>query len=416
MQRFKNETVYLTQQEYEDLQTLAPGVRYFVDGVEQLPPASLAAVRGAVGLAYNAMASVPTGSSGSDYKPFKVSKRFIMNRPTGLVSWSWTEPLDTRTIPSITQPLGRYYIYTATDHDTRGGIRLLYSDSKDGPWTLFSGGSDGASPTVIYEDVDDTAGRPASYSTETPKVMWDQKLGKLRMFYHCVNPSWGAGVNTLTNVTDPNGARDTCTAYVAGQGTMSSVQHASDTRGVIFTKDRDFSLDIPWTSAAYGVGNHTGYFNPFFVRGGWHAYHLLAGGDAGAMGVSHAIGNDLSKWRTEVTPLPRHAQALNDAGRTGEMMNWHSCIVLETAHGLMLLGRSAAPGSGTAIIPGALICAPIAEDLRALCGPITVLDAAYSQSWEANQLAVHIGWLRNDDGSLEGYFMYKDTMGAYHVN
>lgn len=45
MQRFKNETVYLTAQEYADLRVLTPGTKYVVDGVEQLDPAGLAAVR-----------------------------------------------------------------------------------------------------------------------------------------------------------------------------------------------------------------------------------------------------------------------------------------------------------------------------------------------------------------------------------
>jgi hypothetical protein len=295
--------------------------------------------------------------------------------PAGVGSWAWAYVVDTRTVPSITAPLARYHIYFATDHDSRGGVYLMYTDDLSrGPYTLFRGGPDVTNTAILYEDLDDTASRSPAYSTETPSMVYDPIAGKMRMFYHCVNPCYGNGSGSLTNVTDPTGAKSGCTAYQAAQGTMCALQYNNS--GTVFTKDRDFALDVYWSSGGHGYGDHTGYFIPFYARGGWHAYHLGGSGDSAAMCVSHAIGNDLGRWRSEKRQLAHYTDLLKDQGLDNYCVLWNNSRVIDTSKGPMLIGAASTPASGVTQGSKALIAAPIADDMATITGPVSVLMTA----------------------------------------
>jgi hypothetical protein len=298
----------------------------------------------------------------------------IASRPSAMASWSWISILDTSTVPTITAPLGKYYLYTATDHETRGGIRLLYANSIDGPWTLYTGGLATGDSTIIYEDLDDTASRSPAISTETPDVRWDAAAGKLRMFYHCVNPSFGDGTGALTNPSDPGGARSGCTAYIAGQGTMSAL---SDD-GLRWTKDRAFSLDVYASNADAYACDHTGYFGISEYRGMFCGYHSIGGTLAGGHGLSRAY--KLSEWISDVRQLPRYTTELSALGLPDYDMtyqwdvDWLGGRIIESTDGPVLVTKARLHKLLSVLNgPTRLIAAPLTDDLRRFRSPPRVI-------------------------------------------
>lgn len=307
--------------------------------------------------------------------PQATFRRILSDFPVGVASWAWPWVVDTAKVPSITNPLARYHIYFATDHNSRGGIYMMYTNNlQHGPYTLYRGGPDATNTAILYEDLDDTAARPPANSTETPSLVYDPIEGKLRMFYHCVNPCYGSGTGNLTNVTDPSGAKSGCTAFSAAQGTMSALQY--DARGTVFTKDRGFALDVYWSSGGHGYGDHTGYFLPFYARGGWHAYHLGGGTDSGSMCVSHAIGNDLGRWRSEKRQLSHYTNLFKEQGFDNYCVLWHNSTVVDTNKGPMLIGAASTPASGLQQGQKLLFSAPVDDDMATITGPATVLYQA----------------------------------------
>jgi hypothetical protein len=334
----------------------------------------------------------------------------ISSRPAELGSWSWFWVLDTKTAPCITQPLGRYYIFFSPDHATRSGVHMYYTDDlkKPGSWVLYRGGADTGTPVIIYEDLDDTDSRSPALQTETPSVVYDPLADQIRLFYHCINPSYGNGTGSLPNVTDPNGARSGCTAYRASQGTMSALQ--ANPEGTRFTKDRSFALDVFWTLGGHGYGDHTGYFVPFYVRGGWAAYHINGGSVAGAFGLSRAVGGDLGVWRSETRQLARYTHLFRDAGYPNMMVGWNGSSVIETPNGLKILGTGTTPASGTDQGTKVIFCASIADDLRTITGPIQVIAPVVAGGGGAGT-----NWVPADDGGVMGVYRTDTTVGVCHV-
>ena len=327
----------------------------------------------------------------------------------GQGSWMWASLVDTH-ITAARSPLARYHLYFSTDHSVRGGVRLLYSDFLEGPWTLYNSGGDPAAPYIIYEDIDQINAN-SSQQTETPSVVWDSSVGEYRMFYQTIRPCWGAGTGSKVNVNDTSGGRTGCTALVAGQATLS----ATSADGIHWAKDRSFCIDMPHTNIAYGIGHHSGYFNPFFVRGAWHAYGLGGGGGAGLM-VQHRSLGGLDAWETSTLPLPTYNKELRQLGlNESALVSWIHSIVVETVDGLMLLGVGGERGSGPPT-SGILFVAPIAEDLRTITGPLKVLSR-YDEAWMDGNGGTHISWVRYG-GGFAGIFLTQGalaTMGLHYV-
>ena len=74
-------------------------------------------------------------------------------------------------VPSwLPNPLGRYYLYFA--HHTGDYIRLAYSNSLNGPWTIYEAGTLKLSETIC-------SGHIAS-----PDVHVDEKSREIRMYFH----------------------------------------------------------------------------------------------------------------------------------------------------------------------------------------------------------------------------------------
>lgn len=342
-------------------------------------------------------------------KPEVTFTEVFSSRPSELGSWAWLWVLDTRKAPCITQPLARYYIYFAPDHETRSGVRLFYTNNlRDrASWVLYKGGPDPTLPELIYEDLDEGPGRPRTYSTETPSVVYDPIENKLRMWYHCVNPFYGngSGPGGVVNLTDPSGSRSGCTLFKASQGTMSCLQ--ADGRGVVFTKDRPFALDVYWAAGGHGYGDHTGYFVPFYVRGKWAAYHINGGSDSGSFGLSTAVGGDLGRWRSDKRQLSRYTHLFREHGLPNTMVGWNGCTVVDTKYGLKILGPATTPASGTNAGNFVLFHAPIAEDLRTITGPVEILHS--------NPPGTPVNWIAEDDGSLVGIYRTATTIGVCNV-
>lgn len=315
-----------------------------------------------------------------------------MTRPTALGSWSHLSIIETARCPSITAPIARYYMYVGTDHETRGGVRMMYADKITGPWTLYTGGLATGNNTIIYEDLDDTASRAPAYSTETPDVIWDPAIGKLRMFYHCVNPCYGAGTGDLNNPSDAGstgvgtGARSGCTAYAVTQGTMS----ATSDDGLRWTKDRNFAFDLPSTSDAYAM-DHTGYLTVSRYRSRYVGYHSLGGTLAGGQGRSFAA--NLGEWTVDAKLLRRYTPELHALGLPDyEMVNqWDMDYiggrVIETTGNPVLICKARFHKRNVAgtVGPKKLVAAPLTPDLSALAGDIVVIGQG-DQYWHTEGL------------------------------
>ena len=327
----------------------------------------------------------------------------VWQRPADIGSWAWLRLLDTKKTPCIASPLGRYYLYFATDHNARGGIRLAYSDSLYSGWQIYRGGLGVGDNTIIYEDLDKSAGRAISASTETPSPVYDASINKVRIYYHPYSPSYGNGSGPgVANPTDPSGSITGGSTPAVEQGTLC----VTSSDGLVLTKDRTFALDNWSPIDQHGVGLHTGYFNPFFIDGTMYAYHIGGGGDSGSCMLSYARTTDLGSLVTERQQLDRNARALYEAGRPNELVTWHGGRVVKTARGLYFLGPSQSVNSGGAQAASqALITFPIRGDMRTLDGPINVIDTTYMPG----------GFIDDDEGGLVGVFAVDDQMGIYHV-
>jgi hypothetical protein len=363
-----------------------------------LSGAAADAVTGAVG-----GAPIAIDRSGGAFPRHVTRVDNVFRRPADITSWAWLWLVDTRKCPCIAAPLGRYYMYYATDHEARSGVRVAYSDSMDGPWVQYRGGLAVGDATIIYEDLDISTGRPAALSTETPSVIYDETAGALRMFYHCINPAYGVGTGSIPNASDPGGARSGCTPYLASQGTMS----ATSTDGLTWSKDRNFRLDVYWWNQGHGAGDHTGYFVPSKINGGWVAYHLLGGTDSAAQAVSYCPDGDTGKWFTDARQISRYADIVADAGYPECFINWNNASVVPTTTGHSLLCSISTPASNIAVpVARHFVSFPISSDGRTILGPPKLIDA---------DAACPIGFVESDDGGYIGVFRDGAEMGYYHV-
>jgi hypothetical protein len=150
---------------------------------------------------------------------------------TGFTSIYW--PWIIKTAGVITSPLGEYYLYWSTDHDSGpGGIGMAYSDHPLGPWTVYGS---------VYADTVE------GEQTETPTVIV-RGLGDLVMFYH----------NTFSGL----GNQTTC--------------WATSSDGITWTRQ---GYAMNWPSNQLPGDGHTGYAKVYRHAYGYLAYTLFGGGD-----------------------------------------------------------------------------------------------------------------------------------------
>ncbi|GMQ82714.1 MAG: hypothetical protein BMS9Abin05_2174 [Rhodothermia bacterium] len=80
----------------------------------------------------------------------------------------------------VENPLGRYYLYFA--HHVGQYIRLAYSDTLTGPWTIFEPGVLRLEETVC----DDPENLESDKHVASPDVIVDRATRQIRLYYHCL--------------------------------------------------------------------------------------------------------------------------------------------------------------------------------------------------------------------------------------
>ena len=122
----------------------------------------------------------------------------------------------------IKNPLGRYYLYFA-NHDG-DFIRLAYSDSINGPWTIYNPGVLPLSDTSFHGHI------------ASPDVLVDQENHSIRLYFH--------GSNTRS---EDNGVQSTNVAVSSdGQNFSETAVNVGPAYFRVFVwKDRYFALAMP---------------------------------------------------------------------------------------------------------------------------------------------------------------------------
>lgn len=290
------------------------------------------------------------------------------------VYWPWVIRTD-----QIASPLGRYYMYFSTDHDAgSGGIYLAYSNSLMGPWTQYG---------LVYQDLASTASGQGQ--TETPSVIWDPYVSKFRMFYQNYGAKYGSG-NSLT--------------ALGQQSTLS----ATSTDGKTWTKDPNFILDMPSTTAVHGDG-HTGYFLPFATRRGLFGYSLGGGTSGSDFILWKCRGAD---WESDWKPLG-YATHMTSTLSTTRVIAWNHSFVVESSGVEYLVARFTTGNGGAAANDDRIVVAPISADYRSLMATPTIIWSG-DQVWEGVNLRTLTPFVEN--GFLYIFYDVNGKIGVFrHV-
>jgi hypothetical protein len=262
------------------------------------------------------------------------------------VYWAWLFKTD-----KLTNPLAPYYLYYSPDHGTDGsGIYLALALSPVGPFVQYG---------LVYRDT--AAG---STQTETPSIIWDDVLGKVRLFYQQVTAKYGPN-----DSLSANGVQSTLSATAAD--------------GIAFVKDPKFILDIPSVNAVQGDG-HCGYFLPFKTDRGWFAYSLCGGGYGGATILWRSNGR-ADKWTTDYRQLGYNRQLTKGAPLNGRIPAFNHAKVLRSGGVDYWIGRLTSGAFGGQAGDDRIAICQISADYRTLMSRPQIIWEA-SASWETNDL------------------------------
>lgn len=273
----------------------------------------------------------------------------------------------------VTSPLGRYYAYIATDHDTagtpepfngKGGVVLAYADEPTGPWTVHR---DGSGNLIVWQDT------VAGNQTETPTPLYvpDDPDGKPIYIYY---QNQGVGLNQSTLLAkSATGRPEDFTRVgivVQGRGTISPV----------------------WP----GDGQST-YLEPQRINGRIIAVHLMGGGDFAQYGRSYS-----EDGRSFVTDPRRyghfsHLVGGDNARRVSirSLFQWRG-----KTWAVVTIGNHS---SGFVTAPRQVGFVQLSTDLRRIVGRVhTLADAAIG----AGQVLEH-------DGKLYMFYRTGDAYSAF---
>lgn len=231
-------------------------------------------------------------------------------------------------------PLGRYYMYFSTNHDSAGGgIGLAYADDWKGPYKFHG---------IVYTDT------VAGNQTETPRTIWNEDTQELHLYYH--NSGVGVGQSTLLALSKD---------------------------GINFTR---FGLILDRPDGYPGDG-HTGYFAPFRIGTAWYGYSLMGGGDYGRKALSHSI--DGKFWYTDPRPL----MGGNDATRNVDVSfsRPNSGVIHWRGHNWWV-GMKSTYASGGAPAEAVPAMARISNNLRQLLDKPHDIVAMPSLPWETSNI------------------------------
>lgn len=288
--------------------------------------------------------------------------------------WPWVIRTD-----HISSPLGKYYMYFSTDHDSgAGGIYLAYANNPAGPWTQYG---------RVFVDL--AAG---SNQTETPSVMWDPVNNNYRMFYQQYAARHGPG-DSLTSI--------------GAQSTLSAIS----TDGLSWTKDPNFFLDKLFITSALGDG-HTGYFIPSRTRNGVFAYSL-AGGGTPAHFIMWSCRGDLSTWISDWKMLGGEKHLVAGGDLSGRRIDWNSASIVNVKGEDLLIFRLAEEVSGSTPGNNAIAIAPLLPGYRGLASRPSIIWTAV-ESWETSDVRTASAFV--DNGALYVFYAFQNHIGVFsHV-
>lgn len=334
----------------------------------------------------------------------------------------------------------KYFLYYSTDHSTWGGIGLAMSDSPTGPFVQYTprGPSvqDANCPGTytnghanqagaIYMDAQAGSTTPntvwgtpgaspvpgtiAYMQCETPAVVWDESIGKLRMFYQ-VGSVNGRGV--FSRPADMTATPALYETFYSATGAQSTLSAISDD-GVNWYKDRNFIIQPVWQSHSPGDG-HSGYFVPSRVAGQWVAYHLWGSTNYARMAISRATSG-ASDWVTSNQELGPWAHICGKSTGGKDMgINWNNVFVLDGLDGPVAIGSVGEFISGGSAREQYLCSFPLSTDLRKpLAKPKLFSFASGALSWESTDLKGMS--VMRDNGKTYVYYACKTAGGAYNV-
>lgn len=251
-------------------------------------------------------------------------------------------------------PLGAYYMWYSSDHDTGGpgGIGLATAPTRLGPWTNRG---------VVY--VDTVVGN----QTETPSVIYnpDDPTTPFWMYYQ-------------QNGLDYN----------------QSTALAKSADGVTWTRHGKV-LDYPhYTALPYtempGQG-HTGYFKPFRIGSLWVGYHLF-GGSLSHFAVSYSL--DGLVWQTDPRLLYLNSDLTGDPAAQFTLLD-------------AVRSRGQVWGFGVQGVAGdyGVSVAPVSANLRSYLGkPRSLIRSTLP--WEGTYIRSHT--LLVDEGRTFLYYTTTD--------
>lgn len=273
----------------------------------------------------------------------------------------------------IGSPLGRFYAYICTDHDSpgtpepfngKGGFVLAYADEPTGPWTIHR---DGSGNLVVYQDT------VVGNQTETPSPLYvpDDPAGKPIYVYY---QNQGAGLNQSTvlarSATGLPNDFERVGIVIQGRGTTNPV----------------------WP----GDGQST-YMQPMRVDGQIVAVHLMGGGDWAQYGRSYSANG-----RSFVTDPRRYGHfshlVVNDNLRRvsiRSIFKWRNdpwAVVTIGAH-----------TSGFVTDPRQLALVRLSADLRRIVGKPHIFT----------DTTIGAGTVMEHDGKLYMFYRTGDAYSAF---
>jgi hypothetical protein len=202
-----------------------------------------------------------------------ITGAMISQSTSGLPSiyFPWVIRMDDK----LSTPLGKFYMYYSTDHDTNGGgIGMAYSNTPEGPWTAHKPGGN----PILYKDT------VSGSQTETPCVIYvpEDTATPFYLYYQ----QDGTGLNQSTFL-------------------------AKSADGVTWTRA---GLVIQGRANTPGDGQTT-YFRVFRAGDMLMGYHLGGGGDYGSTSMSYS--RDGVTWVSD----PRRIGYFTDivGGNTGRV-------------------------------------------------------------------------------------------------